>query len=163
MSIYKGTLIEQIKDRWIVSYINDDNSNVYVDVQPGRITELKQVGTTFKDGDEVEFKIKHSESFPYIFAIPIVRRVSFNTDAPGPTTPVKSKKIIKKTKYTLFLSGFHISKTEITCEGMDTSERAYFYFYDYDKDSRRKYVGLYPIDKTIIHNIQEIEIEVEDD
>lgn len=149
----KGTLIySSTKENWIVEY-TEDSRDVFLEVEPGRIGELKLVGTSLNNGDTVDFKIKNVNEFPYRFAVPIV-------DKSGEPIPEPKKKMVEKKRVTLWLSGFHTDEIDIDCEGYDCSSSGYYYFYDRDKEGSRIYLGNYPVQRTIIHEVQNIHVEL---
>lgn len=149
----KGTLIySSSKENWIVEY-KEDGRDVFLEVGPGRIEELKMVGTFLKSMDIIDFKIMNVNEFPYRFAIPIVDR----SDEP---IPEPKKKFVKKKRVTLWLSGFHTDEIDIDCEEYDCSSSGYFYFYDKDKNGSRISLGCYPVQRTIIHEVRVIEVEL---
>lgn len=150
----KGTLVySSNKQNWIVEYKEESGREVFLEVEPGRIDELKMVGTFLNNMDIVDFKIKNIDHFPYRFAIPIVNRLEEEKLEP-------KKKMVQKKRVTLWLSGFHEDEIEIDCEGYDCSSSGYFYFYDKDKNGNRLYIGSYPVQRTIIHKIETIEVEI---
>ena len=149
----KGILVySPNKENWIVEY-KEDGRDVFLEVSPGRIDDLNRVGTFLQNMEEVDFKIEHTDNFPYRWAVPYVpsKEITF-------TTPKKN--LVKKKRITLWLSGFHTDEIEIDCESYDTSSSGYWYFYDRDKEGNRVYIGAYPINRTIIHQIEEIEVEI---
>ena len=148
----KGTLIySTTKENWIVEY-KEDGRDVFLEVEPGRLDELKMVGILLGHLDAVDFKIKNVNEFPYRFAVPIV-------DKSGEPIPEPKKKPIKKQRLTLWLSDFHDDEVEIDCDNYDCSSNGYWYFYDRDHNDRRIIIGCYPVNRTIIHKIEQIEIE----
>lgn len=153
----KGTLYyDQGTRKWVVEY-NDDGRVMIIDVRPGRIDDLRSVGVELKNEDIVEFQLEDIQEFPYRWAVPIVDLE--NKTIPGPEP---KKKMVKKTRVTLWLSGFYQDEVEIVCTGYDASSTGagYWYFYDRDKNEKRVNLGSYPISRTIIHSVEEIEVEI---
>lgn len=140
------------KDSWVVEF-KEDGRDVFLDVRPNRINDLNRVGTYLQNMQEVDFQIENTHEFPYRWAVPYI-------ESEEKTTPISKKRIIKKKRITLWLSGFHTDEIDIECESYDTSSSGYWYFYDRDKEGTRIYVGAYPINRTIIHQIEEIEVEI---
>lgn len=141
------------KQNWVVEY-EEENRKVRLEVRPNRIDELNRVGTHLRDMQVVDFKLEISEHFPYRWAVPYIE----SKDNP---TPTQQKKVVKKKRITLWLSGFCTDEIDIECDGYDTSSTGsgYWYFYN-NRNGGRDYVGAYPISKTIIHQIEEIEVEI---
>lgn len=142
---------------WIVSYyeeVEDSKRLVELQVRPHRIDDLNRVGTYLKNGDEVDFQIEHTEYFPYRLAVPYV-------DETNQSIPMMAKRKKKVNVITVYVAGFPFDEEEITCDGYDASSSGYWYFWDYENgpNSTRKYIGAYPIERTVIHKIVEQEIE----
>jgi hypothetical protein len=150
----KGILMySPTKQNWEVEY-EEGERKVRIEVRPNRIVHLNSVGINLQDMDEVEFQIETTDVFPYQWAVPVV-------DGKVKTEVVPQKKTYKKFKLSLLLSGFYIDEEEIICDGYDASERGYWYFYDDNtNEGRRKYVAAYPIERTIIHKIETITVEI---
>ena len=150
----KGILIySAINDKWFVQY-EDNGRNVQLDVRPNRIEQLNRIGNNLQDTDEVEFEIETIGDFPYQWAVPIVKDKA-------KTEVVPEKKKYKKFKLTLLLSGFPIDEEEIICDGYDANDRGYWYFYDDNTNGgKRKFLAAYPIERTIIHQIETITVEI---
>lgn len=139
--------------KWIIEY-NDSEENriINYDVREGRIDGLSKVGTILNSGDEVSFKLFQVEYFPYKEAVPYVET----------TENIVLKKTIKKQKLTLWLTGFDKKKVEVICDRYDASSSGYWYFYDnVSNNGTTKYIAAYPIGRTAIHKIEDIEIEIE--
>lgn len=150
----KGRLVYiEPKDTWVVEFKEDDR-DVFLEVRPNRINDLNRVGTYLQNLQEVDFQIENTYEFPYRWAVPFVLTEE------GPT-PIQQRKTVKKKRITLWLSGFHTDEIDIECDEYDTSStgNGYWYFYN-NVNGSRKYVGAYPISKTIIHEIEEIEVEI---
>ena len=151
----KGTLVySPNKQNWIVEYKEENGRDVFLEVEPGRIDELKMVGTILNDLDTVDFKITNVNHFPYRFAVPIVIK-----SEDGIVIEPK-KKVAKKQKITLWLSEFYENEVEIICDDYDCSANRYWYFFDRNNGERRIIIGCYPVDRTIIHKVEQIEIEI---
>lgn len=150
----KGILIySTVNDKWFIQY-RDNGRNVQLDVRPHRIEQLNNNGNHLQDTDEVEFEIESTSDFPYQWAVPVVR-------GDVKTELVPQKKKYKKFKLTLLLSGFPIDEEEIICDAYDTNSNGYWYFYDDNSNGgKRKYLGAYPIERTIIHTIENITVEI---
>jgi hypothetical protein len=150
----KGILMySPTKQNWEVEY-EEMNRKVRIEVQPNRIVHLNGVGIHLQDMDEVEFQIETTDVFPYQWAVPVV-------DSNVKTEVVPEKKTYKKYKLSLLLSGFYIDEEEIICDGYDTHSNGYWYFYeDNTNGGRRKMLGCYPIERTIIHKIETITVEI---
>jgi len=150
----KGILIySTVNDKWFVQY-QDNGRNVQLDVRPHRIEQLNRNGNHLQEMDEVEFEIESTSDFPYQWAVPLVK-------GDVKTEVVPQKKKYKKFKLTLLLSGFSIDEEEIICDSYDTNSSGYWYFYDDESNGgKRKYLGAYPIERTIIHTIENITVEI---
>jgi hypothetical protein len=154
----KGTLIHNDKG-WFISHKDGEMGTFIIDVRPNRIEELNSVGTYLKVGSEVDFVLEETHSFPYRYAVPIINQ---NTEFDGPlsnltTVPPKRKK--KQYKITLWLVGFPSDEVEVICDEWDSNSSGYFYFYDNKENGRRKVLCYYPIERTAMHEIEEIETE----
>ena len=150
----KGILVFSPNNgKWIVEY-KEDGRGVFLEVRPGRIDDLNRVGTHLQNMQEVDFHIENTHEFPYRWAIPYVE----SKDKP---TSIQQKKTVKKKRITLWLSGFHTDEIDVECDAYDTSSTGggYWFFYN-NRNGGRDYVGAYPISKTIIHQIEEIEVDI---
>lgn len=142
---------------WVVSYyeeVEDGNRLVELEVRPNRIDDLNRVGTYLKNGDEVNFQIEHMEYFPYRWAVPYVEEKE--------NIPIIAKRKKKVYVITVYVSGFAFDDEEITCDGYDVNSSGYWYFWNYennDTSGRRIYLGAYPISRTILHKIEQQEVE----
>lgn len=153
----KGTLMySPNKENWIVEYKEGDR-DVFLEVWPGRIDDLNRVGTHLQNLSTVDFKIENTDHFPYRFAVPYVE--SLDEDMKPRATSTIAKKKIKKLRITLWLSEFQTDEVDVECENYDCSNNGYWYFYNRDSSDRRIIIGCYPVDKTIIHSIENFEIE----
>lgn len=150
----KGVLVfSPSKGNWVVEYA-EGNRKVSLDVRPNRIEHLNSVGTFLQNMQVVDFQIEHTHDFPYSWAVPYVEE---DTE----TIPTPKKQFVKKKRITLWLSGFHTDEIDIECDGYDTSNNGsgYWYFYN-NRNGGRDYIGAYPINRTIIHEIFEFETEI---
>ena len=151
----KGILhYDEVTRKWMMEY-DEDNRIMLIDVAPGRINDLKLVGSELKDKDIVDFIFEDTQEFPYRWAVPVI----IDEGEPLPE-PEPKKVMVKKKRVHLWLAGFHETSTRIDCEEYDNSSDGYWYFYDRDKNRNRIYVGVYPISRTIIRHVQDIEVEV---
>lgn len=150
----KGRLVYiEPKDSWVVEF-KEDGRDVFLEVRPGRIYDLNCVGTFLQNMQEVDFHIENTHEFPYRWAVPYVASESN-------TKPEPKKKTIQKKRITLWLSGFHTDEIEIECDKYDASSSGYYYFIDRESNNgETKYIGCYPVNRTIIHEIKEIEVEI---
>ena len=151
----KGILVySPNKQNWIVEY-KEDGRDVFLEVRPNRIDDLNSVGTHLQNMTEVDFKIENTHEFPYRWAVPYVEKGD-------ETISISKKKTIKKKRITLWLTGFHTDEIDIECQGYDCSSTGsgYWYFFDRDKNDSKIYIGAYPMDRTCIHQIEEIEVEI---
>jgi hypothetical protein len=150
----KGILIYfPTNDKWFVQY-GDGDRKVQLDVRPYRIEQLNRNGNNLQDMDEVEFEIETTSEFPYQWAVPIIK-------GDVKTESVPQKKTYKKFRINLILSDFPIDEEEIVCDAYDTNSHGYWYFYDDESNGgKRKYLGAYPIERTIIHKIENITVEL---
>lgn len=129
-----------------------------MDVRPGRIDDLNRVGTYLKVGELVEFNVENTEQFPYYWAVPIV--TSLNEDGLPKATSLPVKVRTKKQyKLQLLLSGFPTDDMEIICDDYESSSSGYYYFYNKKETGGRRMLGFFPISRTIIHEIEEIDTE----
>lgn len=152
----KGRLVYiEPKDTWVVEF-KEDGRDVFLEVRPNRIDDLNRVGTYLQNLQEIDFQIENTHEFPYRWAVPYVKQE--NEEEKSITEP--KKKMVKKKRVTLWLSGFHTDEVEIDCEGYDCSSSGYWYFHDKDERGNRIYLGAYPVGKTIINQIEEIEVEI---
>jgi hypothetical protein len=141
------------KQNWEVEY-EEGERKVRLEVRPNRIVHLNGTGNNLQDLDEVEFDIETISEFPYQWAVPVIR-------GNAKTELVPQKKTFKKFKISLLLSGFFIDEEEIICDGYDANDRGYWYFFDDNTNGgKRKYVGAYPIERTIFHKIETITVEI---
>lgn len=150
----KGILMHSAtKNDWFVEY-DQEGRKIRIEVRPNRIEHLNSVGVHLKNMDEVDFQLERTDNFPYQWAVPYVETESV-------TKSIPQKKIIKKKQITLWLSGFDEDEVEVICDRYDASSSGYWYFYDREsnKNGETTYIGAYPIERTIIHKIEEIEIE----
>jgi hypothetical protein len=157
----KGTLIHNDKG-WFISHNDNEMGTFIIDVRPGRIEDLNKVGTYLKVGSEVDFVMEEIHSFPYRYAVPIININTVTTDEPQSISSmyIPPKKTKKQYKITLWLVGFPDDEVEVICDAWDCSSSGYFYFYDIDKQTdKRKYLCLYPIERTAFHEFEEIETE----
>lgn len=150
----KGVLyFDESSKKWVVEY-NEDGRTILIDVRPGRIDDLNRVGVYLQNLHEVDFHIENTHEFPYRWAVPYVASESN-------TKPEPKKKTIQKKRITLWLSGFHTDEIEIECDKYDASSSGYYYFIDRESNNgETKYIGCYPVNRTIIHEIKEIEVEI---
>lgn len=146
----KGTLLRS-GNKWLISYDENDYT-VTLDVRPEKIQELSMsANVSFNNGDPINFAIENVSHFPYRYAVPYL------DDKPQATSTIRMK---KQKKITIWLAGFGMSDwEEIICDAYDVSSNGYWYFYN-QIDSGREYVGAYPIARTAIHKIEEVEIEI---
>ena len=156
----KGTLLHSGKG-WLISYNDDETGTYVIDVKPGRIEELNSVGTYPKVGSEIDFVLQETHSFPYRYAVPIINNNTVTSDGPQPTSSIYTppKRTKKQHKITLWLVGFPTDEVEVICDAWDCSSSGYFYFYNEDENNRRKYLCLYPIERTAFHKCEQIETE----
>jgi hypothetical protein len=148
-------------DEWYVRYkevYNDLAHEVAIPVRPNRINELNSVGTFLKHEDLISFQIQEIETFPYRYAVPVVET---KLDAKE-SIPAIPKKYVKKFKIDLMLSGFAKNYATVTCTSYDNNSNGYWYFYDQDeKSGQRTYLAAYPISKTALTSIKQVEVEVD--
>lgn len=150
----KGILVyNPNKQNWIIEYV-EDGRNVFLEVRPNRIDDLNRVGVHLQNMSEVDFHIENTHEFPYRWAVPYV-------ESNLQTTSIPKKKLYKKLRITLWLSGFHTDEVDIECDRYDASSNGYYYFIDRESNNNEtKYIGCYPVERTIIHNIENIEVEI---
>jgi len=150
----KGILVyNPNKQNWIIEYV-EDGRNVFLEVRPNRIDDLNRVGVHLQNMSEVDFQIENTHEFPYRWAVPYI-------ESNSQTTSIPKKKLYKKLRITLWLSGFHTDEVDIECDRYDASSSGYYYFIDRESNNgETKYLGCYPIERTIIHNIENIEVEI---
>ena len=142
----------EVKNTWYVEY-QEDERVIWLDVRHGRITELNSVGNHLKVNDVIDFVVEDTYEFPYRWAVPIVNP---NSEVPPIAPKVRYK---KQFKLQLWLSGFPTEEHEIICDGYDTNSAGYWYFYDNNENGGRKYLGAFPIDRTAIYEIEEIQTQ----
>jgi len=151
----KGILkYHEPKHTWYIEYQEDDRI-IRLDVKRNRIEDLNSVGTYLKVLDVVDFVIENTFEFPYQWAVPII---NMNGEAPIPTAAPQVR-YKKQFKLQLWLSEFPESYHEIICDGYDTNSAGYWYFYNNNENGGRKYLGAFPIDRTAIYEIEEIQTE----
>lgn len=152
---YNGNL----SNPWYITF--EDEGGVYdIAVEPGRIDDLKLVGTHLKMGDEVDFWVDKIYEFPYKWAVPVITKVTREEPKPIPTSTIDDHvhiKTVQKKKFSLRVTGFGRDKFEVICDSFDSSDKGYYYFYN-RKENGTEYVAYYPIDKTIIQEIENIQV-----
>jgi hypothetical protein len=129
-----------------------------MDVRPGRIDDLNRVGAYLKVGELVEFIVENTEQFPYYWAVPLATSLDDN-NLPKPTSLPVKRRTKKQFRLQLLLSGFGTDDLEIVCDGYDCSSSGYYYFYDNKESGGRYMIGYFPVSRTAIHQIEEIETE----
>jgi hypothetical protein len=141
------------KQNWEVEY-EEGERKVRLEVRPNRIEQLNRNGNNLQNLDEVEFEIETTSEFPYQWAVPVIK-------GNVKTESVSQKKTYKKFRINLILSDFPIDEEEIICDAYDANDRGYWYFYDDESNGgRRNYIAAYPIERTIIHKIETITVEI---
>lgn len=150
----KGILSHNDKG-WYVIYSEDVNT-YNLDVRPGRIDDLNSVGTYLKNGQEVDFVMEESPTFPYRYAVPYVETASIEV-GPLATSTVVATKTKKQYKITLWLVGFHEKEVVVICDRYDASSSGYFYFYNKDEQGNNIYLCNYPIARTAFHKMEFVE------
>jgi hypothetical protein len=159
----QGTLIKLDEPkqyiRCTITDINGAETTTDYEIWRNRINDInKDSGIELKNGDMIDFNLKHVEQFPYVFAYPFISNESGVYSTTSSDLPVQ-KKTKKKWRVQLIFAGFPVDEDIVICDGYDTSSSGYYYFYDHDNERRRTILKQTPINRTIIDEIEEIEIE----
>jgi hypothetical protein len=152
----KGTLYyNKNLDSWHITF-EEEGGTYDITVQPGRIGDLRSVGTFLESGDEVNFMIEKIDEFPYRWGVPIVVREE-PKPLPTATIPTVHVKTVKKLKFSLKVSGFGRDNFEVICDNFESSDKGYYYFYIREGNVKEP-VGYYPIERTIIEKIEDVQV-----
>lgn len=137
-------LIQNINNKWLISYMDEKLSIIYFDIDPNIIND----DLSSKIGTEVEFEVKNMEYFPYTYAYP---KINDNSLGKPPIRTKKRKKII------LYFSNFYnITEKTIICDKYSYNSVGFYYFYNDGSDG---YIFTCPISRTIINSIEEIDVD----
>lgn len=153
----KGILrFDTPKEEFSVEYLDDSffERTVSLPVPQDVIERLNRKGTYLQVGQEVDFEIRNVDHFPYRYAIPYVAN-----EGEQPTTQSPTKQFKKKLKMQMWLNGFPEDYHEVICDGYESSSNGYYFFYDMN-NGNRKIIAMFPIERTAIHTIGEVEVEV---
>lgn len=146
----KGSLLRS-GNKWMINYLDNDYT-VTLDVRPGRVEELASVGAVLENNAIVDFVVEEVHNFPYRYAVPYIN----NDEEPKPKVRTKKQK-----KITVWISGFGMSdEEEIICDRYDASSHGYWYFFNINQHGNHEYIAAYPVNRTIIHKVEEIETEI---